>query len=148
MGNSVTGSEFGGGSERGHMPSAYNPNVQVNPDNPEAALPAYVPPSQRTAGIDAHNPANGRSVNCQITDKGPWNTHDPYWQTDTRPLSKGQFQNQTPAQNGQTPDQPAGVDLTPAAMNGLGIPGRQNTRQAPIIWNFPNEPFSGFFPFH
>jgi RHS repeat-associated protein len=146
LGNAVNASEFAGGVERGHMPSAYGP-FQVNADNLEAALPARLPRDQRNAGVDVANPQNGRQTHCKVTDVGPWNTHNPYWQTGDRPLAESQFANQSVAQNGQIPNQNAGIDLTPAAMNDLGFQGRENTREGPVIWNFANEPFSGYFPF-
>jgi RHS repeat-associated protein len=146
LGNAVNASEFAGGVERGHMPSAYGP-FQVNADNPEAALPARLPRDQRDAGIDVANPQNGQQTHCKVTDVGPWNTHDLYWRTGDRPLAESQFANQSEAQNGQIPNQNAGIDLTPAAMNDLGFQGRENTRQGRVIWNFPNEPFTGYFPF-
>ena len=109
LGNAVNASEFAGGVERGHMPSAYGP-FQVNADNFEAALPARLSRDQRNAGVDVANPQNGRQTHCKVTDVGPWNTHNPYWQTGDRPLAESQFANQSVAQNGQIPNQNAGYE--------------------------------------
>ncbi len=144
LGNAVNSSEFGGGRERGHMPSAYGP-FQVNADNPEAALPFRLPQDQRQ--VDVYNSQNNRQTHCNVTDVGPWNTRDPYWRDGSRPMAESQYANGTQAQNGQVPTNNAGIDLTPAAMNNLGFRGPENTRQGPVLWHSSNEPFSGYFPF-
>jgi RHS repeat-associated protein len=144
LGNSVNASEFGGGRERGHMPSAYGP-YQVNADNPEAALPFRLPQDQRQ--VDVYNPQNNRQTRCEVTDVGPWNTRDPYWRNGARPMAESQYASGTRAQNGQVPSNNAGIDLTPGAMNSLGFRGPENTRQGPVLWHSPNEAFSGYFPF-
>jgi N-acetylmuramoyl-L-alanine amidase len=124
--------EFGGGAEAG-MPSAYGGTV--DPRVPQAALPARV-----TAGfrwVVVRNEANGRMVRCRVNDVGPWNTRDAYWFTeDGRPLAEKQFRNKTLAQNGRIPVSPAGLDLTPAAMDALDVPGRKNNRSALLTWWF------------
>jgi hypothetical protein len=134
-GYSVNASEFGGGSETG-MNSAYGGTV--DPNTPQAALPARLPAGMRQ--ILVTNPANGKSVCVSVNDVGPWNTNDPYWdpsnQNGNRPMAENQYANKTKAQNGKVPDQNAGIDLTPAAMNALGVTGKPNTRQAPVTWSF------------
>ncbi len=68
----------------------------------------------------------GRSVDCEIIDQGPWNytsaqkglRGDPYWITGTRPQAEsgrdltGRITNK------------AGIDLTPAAANAIGLQGK------------------------
>ena len=67
---------------------------------------------------------------------GPWNTSDTYWASGDRPEAEAQFANHTVAQNGSIPNNPAGIDLTPAALDALGVPGRLMTRQAKVDWEF------------
>jgi hypothetical protein len=127
----IAATEFGGGAETG-MDSAYGGTV--NPDAPEVALPAKVPASKRQ--IRLFSVSNGRSVVCKVNDVGPWNTRDKYWEGDGRPLAEAQHRNRTPAQNGQVPTNDAGIDLTPAVYEALGIPGSVNTRQTHVDWEF------------
>jgi peptidoglycan hydrolase-like protein with peptidoglycan-binding domain len=129
--SNINATEFGGGTESG-MPSAYG--GEVNPDQPEASLPARLARERRR--IVVRNPANSRSVECKVNDVGPWNTRDPYWDEDHRPLAEAQFRDGTAAQNGDVPTNDAGVDLTPAAMEALGVNGPVNTRQAQVDWDF------------
>ena len=61
---------------------------------------------------------DNRSVVCEIVDIGPWNTNDPYWDKSSRPQAesgkdmKGRKTNK------------AGIDLSPAAAEALGIDGK------------------------
>jgi hypothetical protein len=127
----IVSTEFGGGNEAG-MPSAYGGTV--DPNRPQASLPARVPRSKRQ--IRVSNPANGRSVVCLVNDVGPWNTHDAYWDNGRRPAAESQHQNHQPAENGHVPSNAAGLDLTPAAMLALGVAGPINTRQVTVNWQF------------
>ena len=123
--------EFGGGEESG-MSSAYG--GVVNGNEPEASLPARVGANKRN--IRVINRATGREVICRVNDVGPWNTQDDYWTTGSRPAAESQFANHTMAQNHRIPNNPAGLDLTPAALDALGVPGAQMTRQATVDWEF------------
>jgi hypothetical protein len=76
----IFATEFGGGPEAG-MSSAYG--GKVDPDEPQASLPARVGSDQRN--IRVLNPKNSRIVVCLVNDIGPWNTKDAYWKTQTRP---------------------------------------------------------------
>jgi len=127
----ILATEFGGG-EDAPMESAYG--GIVNPDQPEAALPAKLPASKRQ--IRVYNLTNGKNVTCRINDVGPWNKQDKYWQTSGRPIAEAQFRNRTRAEDGAIPSNDAGLDLTPAAFEALGIPGLVNTRQAHLDWEF------------
>jgi len=127
----IAATEFGGGSESG-MDSAYG--GKVNPDQPEVSLPAKVANSKRSVRV--MSVSTGRSVVCKVNDVGPWNTKDKYWEGSGRPLAEEQFRNRTPAQNGEVPSNDAGIDLTPAVYDGLGIPGPVNTRQTHVDWEF------------
>jgi hypothetical protein len=127
----IAATEFGGGSESG-MDSAYG--GKVNPNRPEVSLPAKVANSKRSVRVISVN--SGRSVVCKVNDVGPWNTRDKYWEGSGRPLAEEQYRNRTPAQNGQVPSNDAGIDLTPAVYDALGIAGPVNTRQTHVDWEF------------
>jgi hypothetical protein len=130
----IYATEFGGGSDY-PQGSAYPPYGTVDPNQPQAALPAKLPPSQ-SRRILVTNTANGMSVYCLVNDLGPWNKTDAYWTNNRRPLSEYQMQNGIVAQDGKVPDNPAGIDLTPAAMQALGVQGPINTRSASVNWQF------------
>lgn len=114
------------------MDSAYG--GKVDPDAHEAALPARLLNTRRS--IRVTHSASGRSVVCRVNDVGPWNISDRYWDADARPLAEAQFATHTPAQNGQIPANKAGIDLTPAVFDALGIRGPINTRQTIVDWCF------------
>src|SRR4029077_10271612 len=57
-------------------------------------------------------------VTCDIGDVGPWNTHDPYWQTGGRP------QAETGTDMGGRHTNLAGIDLSPAVARATGIDGK------------------------
>jgi hypothetical protein len=114
------------------MESAYG--GKINPDRPEASLPARVSDERRR--IRVLNPKNGKVVECRVNDVGPWNTKDSYWDTGAHPLAEAQFVMKRKAQNGRVPTNPAGLDLTPAAFDTFGIDGRVNTRQTRLDWEF------------
>src|SRR5262245_37769931 len=133
----INATEFGGGPESG-MPSAYGGEVDGN--KPEAALPARLPNAEEQRQILVSNPENGKSVVCLVNDLGPWNLTDDYWNKGTRPKAEKQFLNRTEAENKQIPSNDAGIDLTPAAMEELGVPGKINTRQVRVDWRFVQAP--------
>jgi uncharacterized protein (TIGR02594 family) len=76
-------------------------------------------------------------VVCEIVDVGPWNTHDPYWQTGSRP------QAESGADAGGRHTNGAGIDLTPAAAAAVGIPGKGQVSWAFIDAAPPNLAVSG-----
>lgn len=131
----IYATEFGGGDERG-MPSAYG--GKVNPDACEASLPARVLAARRL--IIVENPKNLRQISFLINDVGPWNTADAYFDGSGRPAAEQQFAEKTRAQNKRVPTNPAGIDLTPAGMDALGIPGKPGTRSALVNWWFDDAP--------
>lgn len=71
------------------------------------------------------NPATRKAVECSIVDVGPWNTNDPYWETNGRP----QAESGTDMSGRRT--NLAGIDLTPGAAVALGIAGKGK-----IDWEF------------
>lgn len=127
----VYATEFGGGAEAG-MPSAYGGLVQ--PAKLEVSLPARVPADRRLVVVE--NPANGNRARCRVNDVGPWNTADAYWDTGARPAAEAQHKGSRRAQNKRVPTNPAGIDLTPAVMDALGVAGKVNTRAALVNWWF------------
>jgi hypothetical protein len=129
----INTTEFGGGSETG-MDSAFG--GKVHGDEPEAALPAKLPKAKEKRQILVTNPKNGNAVICLVNDLGPWNLSDDYWNQRRRPKAEEQFRNDTKAENGHVPTNDAEIDLTPAAMDGLGVSGKINTRQVHVDWQF------------
>jgi hypothetical protein len=127
----IFATEFGGRSEAG-MSSAYG--GKIDPNEAQVSLPARVDSNQRK--IRVLNPNNGRIVVSLVNDVGPWNTKDAYWKTQTRPRAEAQFALKQKADNKQVPSNPAGLDLTPAAYDALGILGTVNTRSAKLDWEF------------
>jgi hypothetical protein len=127
----IAATEFGGGDEAG-MDSAYD--GKVNPDKPEVSLPARVDAAHR--GVRVMHVATGRSVVCRVNDVGPWNKTDDYWARGERPRAEAQMRDRTPAENGEVPSNDAGIDLTPAVYDALGIAGPVNTRQTHVDWEF------------
>jgi hypothetical protein len=129
----IFATEFGGGDEAG-MDSAYG--GKVDPDALQASLPAKIPGGVSRRTIRVLNPLNRRVATCLVNDVGPWNTKDAYWKTETRPRAEAQFALNQKADNGEVPSNPAGIDLTPAVYDALGIPGKVNTRNAKVDWEF------------
>jgi hypothetical protein len=79
--------------------------------------------------VRVFNSATGASVDCDIVDVGPWNTDDPYWETGERP----QAETGTDRRGRRT--NLAGIDLTPAAAQAIGIPGKGK-----VDWEFIGAP--------
>ena len=71
------------------------------------------------------NAVTNRSVECTIVDVGPWNTHDPYWETNARP----QAESGTDMSGRKT--NLAGIDLTPGAAMAVGLAGKGR-----VSWEF------------
>lgn len=91
------------------------------------ALPYHFPGVRPPVRVVSHN--NNKSIVCKIVDVGPWNTHDPYWETNTRP----QAETGTDMTGRHT--NKAGIDLTLAAANALGIDGK-----GLVDWEFVEDP--------
>lgn len=131
-GNNVTATEFGGGSDF-PMASAYGGTV--DPNSPQVALPAHLSAISRKIQVKlSGNP--GPWIACAVNDVGPWNVNDPYWSTGGRPAAESEHASGTLAQNNKVPSNPAGIDLTPAVMNSLGISGSINARSTTVDWQF------------
>ena len=120
--------EFGGADDP--QDSAYG--GKVDGTQFEAALPAKLPASRRNIKVFYE----GKSLVCRVNDLGPYNKTDAYWDRGTRPRAEEQFQSRTKAENGMVPVTPAALDLTPAAFDALGVPGKYGLRQARMDWEF------------
>ena len=73
-----------------------------------------------------------RSVICDIVDVGPWNIDDPYWERGARP----QAETGTDMMGRRT--NAAGIDLTPAAAQAIGLAGKGK-----VEWEFMSGVASG-----
>jgi uncharacterized protein (TIGR02594 family) len=106
----ITATVFGGPK------SAYGP--AIDDTMPGVALPFRFPsprPQVRVTGK-----SSGQSVICEIVDIGPWNINDPYWTTGARP----QAESGTDLMNPPRHTNKAGIDLTLAAAQAIGIDGK------------------------
>lgn len=126
----IFATEFGG--EGDTQASAYG--GMVDPNKPGCALPFHFSKPLRRVRVFRGT----KSIVCDLVDVGPWNMTpgDPYWEKGARPMSEAQMQNRQHAQNGQIPTNSAGIDLTKAALDALGVPGRPGTRSTHIDWEF------------
>jgi hypothetical protein len=78
--------------------------------------------------VRVHNPATGEWGVATIEDVGPWNTNDPYWETGDRPQAESGTDKSGRKTNG------AGIDLSPALAEALGIDG-MGTVDWDFIWS-------------
>lgn len=106
----ITATYFGGPK------SAYDGGRAIDDSVAGVALPC------RFEGIRPRvrvtNCKTGASVDCDIVDVGPWNTHDPYWETNSRPQAETGVDTTGRKTNG------AGIDLTLAAAKAIQIDGK------------------------
>ncbi len=79
--------------------------------------------------------ANGVSVVGPTLDRGPWNLRDDYWARGDRPRAESQHASRSYAENGRVPSNPAGIDLTPAAVRALGF-NWSPTWSGRVDWEF------------
>jgi uncharacterized protein (TIGR02594 family) len=107
----ITATVFGGASDPNT--SAYDNHI-INDTEMGVALPYRFPGTRPRVHVWG---PKGDAV-CDIVDVGPWNTHDPYWQTGGRP------QAETGTDMGGRHTNLAGIDLTPAAARAVGIDGK------------------------
>jgi hypothetical protein len=124
----ILATEFGGAGDR--ESSAYG--GMVDPTALQAALPARVDEHLRLIEVQC----NGEAVLCWVNDVGPWSTNDRYWETGDRPRAERCFQSGQPDEFGRRLSQGAGIDLTPATMTALLVPGPPGTRQTTVRWRF------------
>jgi uncharacterized protein (TIGR02594 family) len=119
----ITATVFGGGEDLEN--SAYPPYDPIDDDEFCVALPYRFKGTRPT--IEVGNEA-GEIASAAIRDIGPWMIDDPYWQTGTRPIAETCYRNKTPLPSGpnkgKVPTNDAGIDLSPALAELLGIPGK------------------------
>lgn len=113
----ITATVFGGKDDPN--PSAYG--GVVNGRELGVALPyRFIGPRPKVRVY-----RNGKSVDCPIVDVGPWNTHDAYWEKGRRPQAESGTDTSNRVTNG------AGIDLTPATAEVLGLSGKGK-----VDWEF------------
>jgi uncharacterized protein (TIGR02594 family) len=118
----ITATWFGGLSET--EKSAYAPYDRITATEISVALPYRFKGTLPT--VEVMN-EDGDMIPAIIRDVGPWMIDDPYWETETRPVAETCFRNKTPLpsgpQKGRIPSNPAGIDLSAALAEDLGIGG-------------------------
>ena len=119
----ITATVFGGSSETEN--SAYPPYDRITADEICVALP------YRFKGtLPKVNVGNkiGKVVTATIRDVGPWMIDDDFFNKGTRPVAETCYKNKTPLpsgpQKGRVPSNPAGIDLSEALAEALGINGK------------------------
>jgi hypothetical protein len=112
----IVATEFGGRGDAEE--SAYG--GMVDPAKPGVALPSRFHGARPAVLVTQ----GGKSAECQIVDVGPHRTDDAYWTERRRPMAEAE------------PGNHAGIDLTPAVFDALGLVGPQNTRTATVDWSF------------
>ena len=123
----IIATEFGGAGDE--QPSAYADVTPGWADRPGVALPFRFAGKRPLVRVFR----NGKTVDCPIVDVGPWNINDPYWVIGERPQSEAGTDTRGRKTN------KAGIDLTPAAMDALLVPGKAGTRSTIVDWEFINE---------
>ena len=74
---------------------------------------------------------DNRVIRCPVLDVGPHSTKDPYWETDTRPLSESG--KRIPAKWGRAKNK-AGIDLSDGLWDAFGI--TRGTGIVEVQWRF------------
>jgi len=108
----ILATEFGG--KKDHEVSAYTGKV-LNDTDFYCALPYHF--KEPRPKVKVTSIKTSESVICSIEDIGPWNTHDPYWETGSRPQAESGHDHTGRKTNH------AGIDLSPAAAKTLNIGG-------------------------
>lgn len=117
----ITATVFASGSDPQN--SAYSPYAPIDGKKFGVALPHKWKPESARPTIIVRGPRGEQEA--PIVDLGPWNLSDVGYVTgDLRPMAETQFATKTPAQNGSVPVNDAGIDLTPALADRVGIAGK------------------------
>ena len=124
----ITATVFGGRADPNN--SAYD-NHFITDEEFGVALPDRVTGNPRPKVLVTHSQTR-RSVICDIVDVGPWNIDDPYWERGARP----QAETGTDMMGRRT--NAAGIDLTPAAAQAIGLAGKGK-----VEWEFMSGVASG-----
>jgi N-acetylmuramoyl-L-alanine amidase len=109
----ITASVFGG--EDDYNVSAYDEDMVLNDKELYVALPDRFEGERPLVRV--MNRETGKSEVAEIWDVGPWNIDDPYWLTGSRP------QAESGTDMSGRPTNKAGIDLSPALAEALGIDG-------------------------
>jgi hypothetical protein len=129
----ITATFFGGSSET--EMSAYPPYDRITATEISVALPYRF--TGTLPKVEVMN-ADGDVMVAIIRDIGPWMVDDPYWSKGTRPIAEQCYASKTPLpsgpQKGRVPSNPAGIDLSAALAEDLGIDGMGSVswRLAPV----------------
>lgn len=107
----ITATFFGGSSDPNT--SAYDGHL-ITDDELGVALPYRFKGARPKVRVFK----DGKSVDCDIVDVGPWNINDPYWETGSRPQAESGTDT-----TGRTTNK-AGIDLTPTAADEIGLDGK------------------------
>jgi hypothetical protein len=127
----IVATVFGGESD--YNVSAYDENKVLNDTDLYIALPDRI--EGERPSVRVFNLVTGLSAVATIEDVGPWNIDDPYWNTGERPQAETCHNEGKPLPDGpnagKTPSNPAGIDLSPALAEALGIDGKGT-----VDWQF------------
>jgi N-acetylmuramoyl-L-alanine amidase len=118
----IKASVFGGSSDPND--SAYPPYDTITDSEFSVALPWRF--SGAMPRVKVINRANRKEAIANIRDIGPWLTDDCYWDLDKRPLAETCAAEGVPLPRGPNKGKipnGAGIDVTPALANALGISG-------------------------
>jgi hypothetical protein len=115
------------GGEDDYNVSAYDEDLVLNDTDFYVALPDRFDGERPVVRVT--NPLTGDYAVADILDVGPWNTDDPYWETGDRPQAECGTDMSGRETNG------AGIDLSPALADALGIDG-----MGKVDWDFIWDP--------
>jgi hypothetical protein len=120
----ITASVFGGASD--YNVSAYDEDKVLNDEDFYIALPDRIEGERPL--VKVWNRETGKTAIAMIEDVGPWNIDDPYWDKGTRPQAESGTDMSGRDTNG------AGIDLSPALAQALGIDG-----MGTVDWKFADQ---------
>lgn len=122
----ITTTSFAGVSDSAFSKQSAYTGKEIVSTNPGAALPYHFPGTPPVIRVFCR----GKTVDCPIVDVGPWNTHDPYWDTGARPEAE------TGTDTTGRHTNRAGLDLTPGAWAALGKTGNLDAVTDITSWDF------------
>lgn len=122
----IVATSFAGANDSAFSKRSAYTGKTIDSTAPGAALPYHFPGTPPTIRVFCR----GKTVDCPIVDVGPWNTHDPYWDTGARP----QAESGTDTTGRHT--NRAGLDLTPGAWAALGKTGNLDAVTDTVSWDF------------
>jgi hypothetical protein len=142
----ITATVFGGDADNEY--SAYGPydssgrGPYLNDTDYYVSLPVTIDdPDVRARGVRVFNADNELSEVGPVMDKGPWVVNDDnYVFGDQRPIAETCYKNKTPLpagsgnNAGKIPSNDAGIDLSPALADAIGIEGKGK-----VSWMFVGE---------